>query len=201
MYFFLESPKQTEVSSVHARKLVLRETLRGQRFGWLIRLLNRLLHESQIEANRALWTVSAGKWFREHFRVSSAAPEQSQLLPRVPQVHGRAKRLLDEIDQFRVECLSQLPVWRREGAVGDNLFKITLASQHAEPFDLCPAHADLQVRQSAQIRRGGQCDITTHSRLQRAINEYFSHDLEFSAGILTDFLGRVSTAATVLAID
>jgi hypothetical protein len=119
----------------------------------------------------------------------------------VPQVHGRAKRLLDEIDHFRVESLSQLPVWRREGAVGDNLFKITLASQHAEPFDLRPAHADLQVRQSAQIRRGGQCDITTHSRLQRAINEYFSHDLEFSAGILTDFLGRVSTAATVLAID
>jgi len=64
-----------------------------------------------------------------------------------------------------------------------------------------PAHADLQVRQSAQIRRGGRCDITTHSRLQRAFNEYFSHDLEFSAGILTDFLGRVSTAGTVLAID
>lgn len=90
----------------------------------------------------------------------------SQLLPRVPRVHGRAKQLLDEIDHFRVERLSQLPVWRREGAVGENLFKITLASQHAEPFDLRPAHADLQVRQSAQIRRGGQCDITTHSRCQ-----------------------------------
>jgi len=47
----------------------------------------------------------------------------SQLLPRVPRVHGRAKQLLDEIDHFRVESLSQLPVWRREGAVGENLFK------------------------------------------------------------------------------
>jgi hypothetical protein len=97
--------------------------------------------------------------------------------------------------------LSQLPVWRRERAAGENLFKITLASQHAEPFDLRPAHADLHVCQSAQIRRGGQCDITIHSRLQRAFNEYFSHDLELSAGILTDFLGRVSTAGSVLAID
>ena len=71
--------------------------------------------------------------------------------------------------------MSQLPVWRRERAAGENLFKITL--------------------------RGGQCDITTHSRLQRAFNEYFSHDLELSAGILTDFLGRASTAGSVLAID
>jgi hypothetical protein len=52
----------------------------------------------------------------------------SQLLPRVPQVHGRAKQLLNEIGHLRVESLSQLPVWRREGAVGENLFKITLAS-------------------------------------------------------------------------
>jgi hypothetical protein len=44
MYFFLESTKQTEVSSVHVRKLVLREALQGQRFGWLIQLLKRSLH-------------------------------------------------------------------------------------------------------------------------------------------------------------
>jgi hypothetical protein len=44
MYFFLESSDQTEVSRVQVRKFVLRETLQGQRFGWLIQLLNRLLH-------------------------------------------------------------------------------------------------------------------------------------------------------------
>ena len=44
MYFFLESPNQAEVSSVHVRKLVLRETLQAQRFGWLIQLLKRSLH-------------------------------------------------------------------------------------------------------------------------------------------------------------
>jgi hypothetical protein len=44
MYFFLESPDQTEVGRVHVRKLMLRETLQGQRFGWLIQLLKRSLH-------------------------------------------------------------------------------------------------------------------------------------------------------------
>jgi len=63
------------------------------------------------------------------------------------------------------------PSLASRGGRRDNLFKITLASQHAEPFDLRPAHADLQVRQSAQIRRGGSViSRPTHASSARLTN-------------------------------
>src|ERR1019366_1416360 len=54
----------------------------------------------------------------------------SQLLPRVSQVHGRAKQLLHEIDQGRK--FESAPSLASRGGRRGNLFKITLASQHAE---------------------------------------------------------------------